>query len=302
MSQSDQTHKTTYRLHHIGLLCEDPNDSARFYNDVLQLETLARYASPDEFDLTFLAGGSDLLIELVGAPFSDGENAFLRQRGHALHHIAFETADVDLAFAQLTKSGLKVAWEPDTFEFVRHCAVFDNSGIVVEILQEMEPLPAVKPMASSPFRVHHASMLTRSWQETCAFYAEHFGMASPFQYVYDHGGAFAYLTDPIFDPISHNVMLEVIGPPYEEAREFAFAEAYGAGLDHLGLLVPDVSTAYQALTAKLSGKGIPPYSGYGTEMFWGKDRDGNDLEFMHPLPVDRLQEALASGKPYRPAN
>ena len=84
----------TYKLHHFGLLCADTTASARFYRDVLRLDELARFYKEGAYDLTFLSGGSSLLLELVGAPFSAGEQAFIERRGHALHHIAFETADL----------------------------------------------------------------------------------------------------------------------------------------------------------------------------------------------------------------
>ena len=45
--------------------------------------------------------------------------------------------------------------EPDDFEFVRHCAVVDNSGIVVEILKEIEPLPPIEMDLTIPFQLHH---------------------------------------------------------------------------------------------------------------------------------------------------
>lgn len=290
-----------YQLHHIGLLTSDPTAAALFYKEVLQFEEVARFVEAGQFELTFLSAASPLLLELVGPPFSSGELTFIEKRGSAMHHIAFETENVDLAFEDLTQKGLEVAWEPDEFEFVRHCAVLDNNGVVIEILQELEPLPPVVIRPNPPICLHHVCILSHSWQETLAFYETHLGMRSPFQYIYDHGGAFAYLADSAFDLAGHNILLEVIGPPYEERREFAFAEAFGTGLDHLGLVVPNVDAAYQTYRARQVGEEIPPYAGYGTEMFWGKDRDRNDLEFMLPLPSEKLQEALLTGNPYRPA-
>ena len=213
--------------------------------DVLGFDELAHFHQAGGFDLTFMSGGSSLLLELVGEPFSAGEQAFIEKRGHALHHIALQTPDVDAAFAELTSKGLKVAWEPDDFEFVRHCAVLDNNGNVVEILQELEPLPPVSNLNNVEFQLHHPCLLSESWQETIAFYAEHFGFMSPFQYIYEHGGAFVYLVDPFFDPQAHYAMIEIIGKPFEEAREFEFEKKFGYGMDHAGILVPNVKRAYQ---------------------------------------------------------
>ena len=184
---------------------------------------------------------------------------------------------------------------------MRHCAVYDLNGNVVEILQELEPLPKVTQFGNVEYQIHHPCLLSESWQETIAFYERHFGFMSPFQYIYKHGGAFVYLIDPFFDPDSHYAMLEIIGKPYEEVREFEFAEKYGTGMDHAGFLVQDVDTAYRNALARGSGDFLPPYADYGTAMCWIQDADGNDLELMLPLPVDKLQTAFKSGTPYRPA-
>lgn len=290
----------TYKIHHFGLLCADTRKSRQFYQDVMKLDVLAEFYQEGHYDLTFLSSGSSLLLELVGAPFSAGEEAFIAKRGHALHHIALETADVDAAFAELTDDGLEVAWEPDDFEFVRHCGVYDLNGNVVEILQERDPLPKVTRFGGVEYQIHHPCLLSESWQETLAFYAKHFGFMSPFQYIYEHGGAFVYLVDPFFDPGSHYAMIEIIGKPYEEAREFEFAKKYGAGMDHAGFLVQDVDLAYRNALERGTGEFLPPYSDYGTAMCWIQDADGNDLELMLPLPVAELQRAFNSRIPYRP--
>ena len=292
--------KPTYKLHHFGLLCKDTTASARFYREVLRLDQIARFYKEGAYDLTFLASGSDLLVELVGEPLSAGEQAFIERRGHALHHIAFATEDVDTAFAELTASGLQVAWEPDNFEFVRHCGVLDLNGNLVEILQELEPLPRVELKDAVEYQVNHPCMLVESWQETIAFYVKHFGMMSPFQYIYKHGGAFVYLVDPFFDTGSHYAMIEVIGKQYEEAREFEFAAKYGSGFDHAGFIVQDVDAAYRQALARGTGEFLPPYADYGTAMCWIQDPDGNDLELMLPLPVDKLRQAFESGEAFRP--
>ncbi len=100
-----------YKLHHLGILCEDTAVSTKFYRDVLGHEVTARYFNKGQYDLTFLGSGSDLLIELIGRPFSQLEQAYFEERGGAFHHIALQVDDVDAAFADLTSKGVKVAWE-----------------------------------------------------------------------------------------------------------------------------------------------------------------------------------------------
>lgn len=290
-----------YKLHHIGLLCANPEASLAFYRDVLKHGVVARFYSEGDYDLTFLGSGSELLIELVGEPFSGLERAHLAKFGSSLHHIAFEVADVDVAFAELRGAGLRVAWEPEDFLFVRHCGVFDDCGVIVEILQEKVglPRPGTSP-STPPYLLHHFDLFSDNWQRTKAFYAKHFGLTSLFEYIYEGGGAFIYLTDSYFDPDTRQAVLEVIGPPYVEPREFAFAQKHHTGIDHIGYVVPHVQQAYQNALVHGSPDMHPPYQGYGTEMGWIQDADGNDLELMLPLDKEKLQQAFQTGKPHQP--
>lgn len=289
-----------YKLHHVGLLCADPPASTAFYRDVLSHKVLARYFELGEYDLTFVGSGSDLLIELIGQPFGGQEQAHFDKYGSNIHHIAFEVDDVDEAFQQLTQAGLKVAWEPDDFLFVRHCGVFDDCGLVVEILQEKEALPRPDQSNPAPYLLHHFDIFSDNWQRTQAFYTKHFGLTSIFEYIYESGGAFIYLTDSYFDPDTRQAMLEVIGPPYQEPREFVFSDKHGTGMDHIGYVVPNVQQAYETALKRGSPDMRQPYQEYGTEMCWIQDADGNDLELMLALDKEKLRLAFQTGQPYQP--
>ena len=294
-----------YKLHHVGVLCSDVAASTAYFRDVLGHEVVARYFNRGAYDLTFLGSGSELLLELIGPPFSDGEQAYFETRGGSFHHIAFAVPDVDVAFAELTANGLGVAWAPDDFLFVRHCGVIDDSGIVVEILQEQEPLarvPAVDPgqPERAMFLLHHFDIFSDDWRRTRAFYARHFGMRSLYEYIYDDGGASVYLADVHFDANKRQALVEVMGPPYEEPRERSFAAQFGTGMDHIGYVVADTAQAQLTAVARGSAASRAPYQEYGTEMCWLKDVDGNDLELMLPLDKVALAAAFKANRPIQP--
>ncbi len=289
-----------YKLHHLGLICDDTEASTRFYRDVLGHEVTARFYNRGMYDLTFVGNGSELLLELIGPPFGADEQAFLEERGPGMHHLAFAVEDVDVAFADLVARGVRVAWEPQDFLFVRHCGVYDDSGLVVEILQELEPLARPQKRLEIDFLLHHFDVFSDDWRRTKQFYADHFGFKSVFEYIYKEGGAFIYLADSFFDAETRQAMIEVIGPPYAEPREFEFSRKFGTGMDHIGYVVQDVGKAYQAAVSRGSTDIVEPYQDYGTEMCWVQDADGNDLEFMKPVPKDALQRAFETGIPHRP--
>ncbi len=291
-----------YKLHHIGILCEDTTAVSNFYTNVLHHEICAKFYNRGEYDLTFLGSGSELYLELIGRPFSDGEQAYFEQRGPGFHHLAFEVENADAAFKELKSKGLKVAWEPDDFLFVRHFGVFDDSGILIEILEEKEPLAKPHQTESVEFLLHHFDIFSDDWQRTKQFYSNVFGFQSVFEYIYDQGGAFIYLADPYFDGNQRQAVIEVIGPPYEEPREFDFAKRFGTGMDHIGYEVKDVQQAYASAIQRGSIEFVKPYADYGTEMCWIQDANGSDLELMLPVPKKKLQAAFESKRPYQPHN
>lgn len=291
-----------YKLHHLGILCDDVAAMTHFYTAVLQHEITARYYYRGAYDLTFLGSGSELLLELVGRPFSQGEQTHFDKHGAGFHHLAFQVEDADAAFADLQSKGLRVAWEPDDFLFVRHFGVYDNNGIVIEILEEKEPLARPQGKAPAPFKLHHFDIFSRDWRQTKQFYAENFGFRSVFEYIYESKGAFIYLADPFFDSEHRQLLLEVIGPPYEEPRELEFANRHGAGLDHVGYEVQDVGQAYRMGVEQGAKEFVRPYRAYDSEMGWLQDPNGGDLELMLPLLKEALQVAFLDKRPYQPAH
>lgn len=293
-----------FKFHHVGLLSADTATSARYYRERLGHRSVARLYAAEEYDLTFLSAGSDLLLELIGQPLSAGEAAFAAARGWRIHHLAFEVADVDAAFKRLQRDGLTAVWQPEAFDFAgqlrgRHGGVLDDCGNVLELIQ-LEKELAKQPVSSRPFiQLHHANILSDDWRRTRDFYTTHFGLKSVYEHIYPKGGAFLYLADSFFNFGSHNILLEIIGPPYAEAREQAFAARFGTGLDHLGYITADVGAAYAAAVARGVRSVTPPYADFGTTLAWLKDGDGNDLEVMQPLAETAVRQGLAGDGPFR---
>jgi catechol 2,3-dioxygenase-like lactoylglutathione lyase family enzyme len=268
-----------YTLHHVGLFCESMPASLNFYQSVLQHELIAHFNTAGTVDLAFLAAGSDLLLELIAAPFSDSEQAFIDKRGYALHHLAFAVSDLAASYAALTAAGLRVAWEPDDFLFVRHFGVYDDCGNVVEILQENDPLPKPSVAREFPYQLHHPTLLSDDWQRTEQFYATHFGLRSPFPSIKDHGRRSIYLADPTYHPRKHNCLIKVLGPLLEAADEGESAEK-AARIDHNAYVVIDIKTAFEEVVSAGAESLYAPYSDNETDIAWVRDVDGNDLALM----------------------
>ncbi len=291
-----------FKLHHVGLLVEDFKKSLEFYQNVLEQQVTSRWQNRDRFNVAFVGAGSDAMLELVGPPFLDYEQAFVDKRGYGMNHIAFEVEDADAAFAELKAKGLRVAWEPRDMIVVRQCAFYDPDGILVEVFHHLdEDMPLMPPDLSQPakFAFHHVDLLTEDWRRSQRFYKEHFGLKLVYEYLDDEGKAFLFFIDPFFDLETHNFLIEIIGPPFDEEREHIFYERYGTGVDHTAYVVDDVVGAWKRTLERGAENFVDPYFAYGVNIAWIRDPDGNDIEIMDPIPPDLIKEVLATGEPYR---
>lgn len=289
-----------YKIHHLGILCDDLAANVDFYTHVLGHQICAKVESAER-NSVWVGSGSSLFLELIGAPFTPAEQAWHAQRGAGFHHLAFEVENLDASWKQLIEAGLDPIHPPSSGPHGRSFMVWDDSRVPVEVVQGYTSIqPANVGPQPAEFLLHHFDIFSDNWQRTKAFYAQHFGFRSVFEYIYDHGGAFIYLADSYFDAGSRQAMIEVIGPSYEETREFEFSEKFGTGMDHIGYVVQDVKQAHQIALERGSADFVQPYADYGTEMCWVQDANGADLELMLPVNAKALQKAFKTGIPFRP--
>ena len=97
------------KIDHIGIFVKDLESSVGKYARLLGLE--AGKIEEVTFDgavdrLAFLPLG-DASIELIGTTAEKGFAAdFLKEKGEAIHHIAFEVEDLDKVFGELASQGV----------------------------------------------------------------------------------------------------------------------------------------------------------------------------------------------------
>ena len=78
-----------YKLHHLGILCDDLQANVDFYTRVLGHQICADQMANGR-NSVWVASGSDIFLELIGLPFTAGERAWFEERGAGFHHLAFE--------------------------------------------------------------------------------------------------------------------------------------------------------------------------------------------------------------------
>jgi methylmalonyl-CoA/ethylmalonyl-CoA epimerase len=97
------------RIHHIGVVVANLEDAYRFWRDTLGLEFTKSATITDQGVKAALLKVGDSEIELL-EPLSpdNGVGKFLARRGGGLHHLCFETDDVDRELEGARAKGLQL--------------------------------------------------------------------------------------------------------------------------------------------------------------------------------------------------
>ena len=90
------------KIHHVGIVVESLGQAYRFWRQTLGMPLLREAELPDQGVRAALLAAGDSEVELLEPIRPDtGVARFLARRGEGLHHLCFETPDVDDALARL---------------------------------------------------------------------------------------------------------------------------------------------------------------------------------------------------------
>jgi catechol 2,3-dioxygenase-like lactoylglutathione lyase family enzyme len=130
----------TISAHHVGLTVTDIDRSQAWYREALGLELQLTFELPGEVRGAMLRAGGGARVELFEVPgakpglsFADPPTA-MRQAGFG--HVAFETDDLDGAYARALDAGASPVWaprqspEPDR----RMAFIHDPDGHLIELI------------------------------------------------------------------------------------------------------------------------------------------------------------------------
>jgi methylmalonyl-CoA/ethylmalonyl-CoA epimerase len=97
------------KIHHIGIAVHDLDESLKFYRDVLGLHVHALDTVEDQGVRAALLTIGQSEIELLEPTRPDANMAkFLERKGEGLHHICFQTEDVDAELETLIAKGVEL--------------------------------------------------------------------------------------------------------------------------------------------------------------------------------------------------
>jgi methylmalonyl-CoA/ethylmalonyl-CoA epimerase len=95
------------KVHHVGIVVEKLTRAYGFYRDMLGLPLLREVVIKDQGIRAALLGARESEIELLEPTRAGtGVARFLEKRGEGLHHLCFETADVDASLRSLKVAGV----------------------------------------------------------------------------------------------------------------------------------------------------------------------------------------------------
>ncbi len=125
------------KIHHVGVVVHSADDALKFYRDALGLPITADRVIEDQGvrGVLLQIGGSE--IELLEPTRDDtGVAKFLASRGEGMHHICFESDDVDAELEAAREKGIALIDQkprPGLAGMICFLHPKANHGVLVEL-------------------------------------------------------------------------------------------------------------------------------------------------------------------------
>jgi methylmalonyl-CoA epimerase len=137
------------KVHHVGIVVRDMEQSMRFYRDTLGLHVHKQETIADQGVKAALLMLGDSEIELLEPVTPDtGVARYLESKGEGLHHVCFEVDDVDRDLEALKRRDIELIDQTPRVGLAgRICFLHPRAldGTLVELCQPMDA-PAGSPL------------------------------------------------------------------------------------------------------------------------------------------------------------
>lgn len=279
------------RIHHVGIVVRSLEAAYGFWRDTLQLEVSKTAVVPEQGVSAALLPCGESEIELLEPVNKNGGVAkFLERRGEGLHHICFQTDDVDGALADAGARAIPLLDKTPRVGLAGRIGFLHpraNHGTLIEYATPFpEDSPAEQHPPRGPFkRLHTAAIAVKDSEEASATFRKHFDLPcakaveDP-----DRGARVA------FHPVGRTV-IALMAPSGESPAPLLAGrlDQTGEGLFMIGIEVSDFDAAIKRLEgAGLEVRRTKAAGGVDVGLVGPNGTNGTPLEFY----------ALGSGMTY----
>ncbi len=164
------------RIHHVGIVVARLADAYLFYRDTLGLPLLKEAIVADQGVRAALLACGETEIELLEPLDGDsGIGRFLGKRGEGLHHLCFESPDVDGALADLRAKQVELLDQAPRAGLAGRIAFLHPKaccGVLVELAT-----PPDEPATPSPIRLKRLVIGARDVKRTTEVFQSLFGFS-----------------------------------------------------------------------------------------------------------------------------
>ncbi len=243
------------KIHHIGIVVRNLEEAFKFYKDTLGLPLGKMATVQDQGVRAALLPVGESEIELLEPITSDsGVARFLENKGGGLHHLCFETDNVETELQGAKDKGLRVIDQKPrpglagVIAFLHPqacCSVLVEYAQPVDHSEHASLLGEARDRRFTTKRLDHVVIAVKDLEAAVATYQKNFGLMreGPAQDVSALGIRNTFL------PIS-DAKIEMVEPLGEKSPIGQFIGKSGEGMYLLSLDVDYLSGAVQALAEK----------------------------------------------------
>jgi len=237
------------KIHHVGIVVRSLDEAYKFYRDILGLHVHAEATVLDQgVRASLLTIGISEIELLEPVNNNGGVGKFLEKRGEGLHHICFESDDVDAELAATKAKGIALIDQtPRPGLAGRICFLHPraNNGVLVEYAQPGGGVEAHAPAgpqaAHAPVahKIDHIAIAVKDVDAAVSTFTTNFGFP-----VERAGELPALQIKRAFLAIG-DAWLELFQPTSEQNPAAKFIAERGEGMYILSLEVADFDAAVQ---------------------------------------------------------
>jgi len=233
------------KVHHVGIVVRNLEEGYRFYRDVLGLPLHKEKTIEEQGVRAALLTLGDSEIELLEPIDPQGGVArFLERRGGGLHHVCFETDDIEGDLAGLKERGVElIDQQPRLGLAGLVCFLHPRAhrGVLVELAQPVEQEEHVASLK----RLDHVAVAVRELEEAAQAWERNLGLKV--ERVFQPAGSDVRVASLP----AGNAFVELAQPLTSDHRLAAFMDEQGEGMFSLAIEVADL----EAAVAELRGRG-----------------------------------------------